>query len=179
MRSLYPDIKPFDRQMLEVGDGHQLYVDQSGRPGHHPVVFLHGGPGNGCEFDSRRFFDPDQYHIILFDQRGAGRSLPSGAIHANTLDHLIDDMEMIRTHLELEQWALFGGGWGSSVALKYAENYPDRVSGMVLRNPFWHDARMLIGFIGKVLINFSLSNGVGSLRFWMTSRHRFSAIKHS
>ena len=69
MRSLYPDIKPFDRQMLEVGDGHQLYVDQSGRPGHHPVVFLHGGPGNGCEFDSRRFFDPDRYHIILFDQR--------------------------------------------------------------------------------------------------------------
>jgi len=136
MRSLHPDIKPFDRQMLEVGDGHQLYVDQSGRPGHHPVVFLHGGPGNGCEFDSRRFFDPDQYHIILFDQRGAGRSLPSGAIHANTLDHLIDDMEMIRAHLDLEQWALFGGGWGATVALKYAETYPDRVSGMVLRSPF-------------------------------------------
>ena len=106
------------------------------------LSFLHGGPGNGCEFDSRRFFDPDQYHIILFDQRGAGRSLPSGAIHANTLDHLIDDMEMIRAHLELEQWALFGGGWGATVALKYAETYPDRVSGMVLRSPFWRDVRM-------------------------------------
>jgi proline iminopeptidase len=136
MRTLYPDIKPFDRQMLDVGDGHRLYIDQSGRQDAHPVLFLHGGPGNGCEFDSRRFFDPNQYRIVLLDQRGSGRSEPLGETRANTLDDLIRDIESIRVHLGLERWALFGGGWGSTLALSYAQTFPEHVSGMILRSPF-------------------------------------------
>ncbi|GHG15777.1 proline iminopeptidase [Paracoccus aerius] len=122
--------------MLEVGDGHQIYVEESGNPEGRPVVVLHGGPGGGCSPFMRRFFDPDHYRAILFDQRGCGRSRPQASVHANTTQHLIADIEAIRETLGLRSVLLFGGSWGATLALAYAQTHPGRVTGLVLRGVF-------------------------------------------
>ncbi|RED30540.1 prolyl aminopeptidase [Rhodopseudomonas thermotolerans] len=122
--------------MLAVGAGHELYVETNGNPGGLPAVYLHGGPGSGCQVDHRRLFDPQRFYAVLFDQRGAGRSRPKGGRDANTLPHLIADMETIRRHYGFERWLVVGGSWGSTLALAYAEAHPERVSGLVLRATF-------------------------------------------
>ena len=133
---MYPISKPTRVIYLDVGDGHRLYLEESGAANGIPVVFLHGGPGAGCLPYHRRFFDPEKYRVILFDQRGAGKSTPHASLEANTTGHLIDDLEKIRIALDIDQWMLFGGSWGSTLALAYAEAYPQRVMAMVLRGIF-------------------------------------------
>ena len=130
------DLRPFDAIMLAVGDGHWLYVEEFGIQGGIPALFLHGGPGSGAQRSHRALFDPDIFHAILFDQRGAGRSHPYLETRANTTDHLIEDIERIRTHFGFEKMLIVGGSWGSTLALAYAEAYPERVSGLVLRAVF-------------------------------------------
>lgn len=136
MLPLYPEIKPYARHQLKVGDVHELYVDESGTPDGIPVVFVHGGPGSGCEFNSRSFFSPDKYRIILFDQRGAGRSTPHTELTDNTTDHLVSDMNKIREYLGIDKWIVFGGGWGATLSLAYAEKHPETVLGLILRGVF-------------------------------------------
>jgi proline iminopeptidase len=136
MLGLYPPIKPYAIHQLAVDEGHSLYVEECGNPSGLPVLFLHGGPGAGASNDHRRFFDPALYHIILFDQRGAGRSTPHGALEGNTTQALVADMEATRLHLHVDKWVLFGGSWGSTLALVYAETHPERVLSMVLRGIF-------------------------------------------
>ena len=127
---------PLTSQLLPVGDGHEIHVESVGRADGLPAVYLHGGPGSGCQPDHRRLFDPERFHAILFDQRGAGRSRPKGRREANTLPHLIADMEIIREKFGLERWMVVGGSWGATLALAYAQAHPDRVSGIVLRATF-------------------------------------------
>ncbi|TBV15810.1 prolyl aminopeptidase [Stutzerimonas kirkiae] len=136
MQSLFAEIKPYARHELAVEDPHVLYVDESGMPDGLPVLFVHGGPGGGCDASSRRFFDPTLYRIVTFDQRGCGRSTPHASLENNTTAHLIADMERIREHLGIEQWVLFGGSWGSTLSLAYAQAHPGRVLGLVLRGIF-------------------------------------------
>ncbi len=133
---LYPPIAPFATYDLPVGEGHRLYVEQCGHPDGIPVVFLHGGPGAGCEAAHRRFFDPERYRIILFDQRGCGRSTPHAGLEANTTWDLVADLERIRTRLGVERWVVFGGSWGSTLALAYAETHPERVLALIVRGVF-------------------------------------------
>ena len=123
MLPLYPEIKPYARHMLDVDDVHSLYIDESGTPDGIPVLFVHSGPGSGCEFDSRCFFNPEKYRIILFDQRGSGRSKPHSDLTNNTSSDLIADMEKIRIFLGVDKWLLFGGGFGSMLSLLYAEEF--------------------------------------------------------
>ena len=127
---------PLTSQTLPVGDGHEIYVETVGRTDGIPAVYLHGGPGSGCQPDHRRLFDPERFHAVLFDQRGAGRSRPKGGREANTLSHLIADMEMIREQFGIARWMVVGGSWGATLALAYAQAHPDRVSGIVLRATF-------------------------------------------
>ena len=127
---------PLTSQLLPVGDGHEIYVETVGRADGIPAVYLHGGPGSGCQPDHRRLFDPERFHAILFDQRGAGRSRPKGRREHNTLPHLIADMETIREQFGFARWMIVGGSWGATLALAYAQAHPDRVSGMVLRATF-------------------------------------------
>lgn len=127
---------PLTTQYLPVGDGHEIYVETVGRADGIPAVYLHGGPGSGCQPDHRRLFDPARFHAVLFDQRGAGRSRPKGLRVANTLHHLITDMEAIREKLGLAHWLVVGGSWGATLALAYAQAHPERVSGIVLRATF-------------------------------------------
>lgn len=136
MKLLYPDIKPYARHRLAVGDGHELYLEESGTPEGIPVLFVHGGPGSGCGAKSRCFFDPEHYRIILFDQRGAGRSTPHAGLKANTTAHLIADMEAIRAFLDIDSWLLFGGSWGATLSLLYAQQYPEQLLGLILRGVF-------------------------------------------
>jgi proline iminopeptidase len=133
---LYPKIEPYDRGMLDTGDGHRLYYEQSGNPQGVPVIFLHGGPGAGSNPAHRRFFDPDFYRIVIFDQRGAGRSRPFASVDNNTTDHLVADIEQLRLHLNIHSWLVFGGSWGSTLALVYALRHTDRCRGLVLRGIF-------------------------------------------
>ncbi len=135
-RDLFPPIEPFETGRLERDPPHRLYWEQSGRPDGQPVVFLHGGPGAGASPEHRRFFDPAHYRIIVFDQRGAGRSNPLGELSANTTPHLIADIEALRERLGVERWLVFGGSWGSTLAIAYAEAHPERVTGLVLRGIF-------------------------------------------
>src|ERR1041384_6928988 len=127
---------PLTSEQLVVGDGHDIYVESVGRAGGIPAVYLHGGPGSGCQPDHRRLFDPERFHAVLFDQRGAGRSRPKGSREANTTQHLIADMELIRQKFGFERWMVVGGSWGATLALAYAEAHPERVSGIVLRATF-------------------------------------------
>lgn len=136
MHPLYPSIKPYKSHNLAVDGLHTLYVEESGSLEGIPVLFVHGGPGAGCSQEDRRFFDPEKYRIILFDQRGSGRSTPHAELTDNTTQHLIDDMEHIRKHLGIEKWMLFGGSWGSTLSLLYAQQFSNRVLGMVLRGIF-------------------------------------------
>ncbi|EGV50645.1 prolyl aminopeptidase [Candidatus Endoriftia persephone] len=136
MTDLFPEIAPYISHQLPVDDLHTLYIEEVGNPQGIPALFLHGGPGAGCESYHRRFFDPNRYRVILFDQRGCGRSTPHAELQANTIDDLIEDIEQIRNHLGIERWLLFGGSWGSTLALAYAERHPQRVSAMILRGIF-------------------------------------------
>lgn len=141
LRSLYPPLEPNEHGMLDVGDGQQVYWESCGNPTGKPVVFLHGGPGGGCAPDHRRYFDPEQYRIVLFDQRGCGRSLPHASapnadLSTNTTWHLVADMERLRAHLDIDRWQVFGGSWGSTLALAYAQTHADRVTELVLRGIF-------------------------------------------
>lgn len=133
LRTLYPSIKPYETGMLDVGDGHQVYYERSGKPGGKPAVFLHGGPGGGISPSHRQLFDPDIYDVMLFDQRGCGRSTPYASLEANTTWHLVDDIELLRQLVGTEQWLVFGGSWGSTLALAYAQKHPERVSALILR----------------------------------------------
>ncbi|MCX4247268.1 prolyl aminopeptidase [Paraliomyxa miuraensis] len=145
-RSFYPEIEPFDSGMLSVSDLHTIYYEQSGNPNGKPVVFVHGGPGGGTDPKQRRFFDPQAYRIILFDQRGCGRSTPHAELRDNTTWHLVSDMEAIRERLGIERWQVFGGSWGSTLALAYAQRHPDRVTELVLRGIFMLRQRELHWF---------------------------------
>ena len=135
-RTFYPAIEPHRSGRLQVSDLHEIYWEESGNPEGKPVVFVHGGPGGGTEPKQRRFFDPAAYRIVLFDQRGAGKSTPHASLVDNTTHHLIADMERLRAHLDIEKWQVFGGSWGSTLALAYAEAHPTRVSELVLRGIF-------------------------------------------
>jgi len=136
MRKLYPEIRPYVQHSLAVDPPHILYVEESGAPSGLPVLFVHGGPGAGTEPFHRRFFDPGRYRIILFDQRGCGRSTPHAALDGNTTQSLIADMERIREQLGIERWVIFGGSWGSTLGLVYAETHPERVLALILRGIF-------------------------------------------
>ncbi|MBS0558232.1 MAG: prolyl aminopeptidase [Proteobacteria bacterium] len=135
-RTLYPEIEPYDSGMLPVSDLHTLYYEQCGNPRGKPVVFVHGGPGAGCNANSRRFFDPAHYRIVLFDQRGSGRSTPNAELAQNTTWDLVADMERLREHLGIQRWQVFGGSWGSTLALAYAQAHAARVTELVLRGIF-------------------------------------------
>jgi proline iminopeptidase len=135
-RQLYPDIEPFDQGFLQVSPLHKLYYEQSGNPDGKPVVFLHGGPGGGTNPRCRRFFDPAKYRIVLFDQRGCGQSTPHAELTDNTTWDLVADIERVRTHLGIDRWQVFGGSWGSTLALAYAQTHPEQVTELVLRGIF-------------------------------------------
>ncbi len=136
MQILYPEIKPYAEHTLDVDDIHSLHIEECGDPQGIPVAFIHGGPGAGCSKHDRRFFDPERYRIILIDQRGAGRSTPHAELTHNSTDKLIEDMEAIRQHLGVAKWVLFGGSWGATLGLLYAQAYPEKVLGMILRGIF-------------------------------------------
>ncbi len=148
LRPLHPPLTSFAAETLHVGGGHALYLEQCGQRNEKPVVVLHGGPGGGCSPAMRRFFNPDAWRIILFDQRGCGRSTPHASLEDNTTWDLVDDLERIRTHFGLERWTLFGGSWGSTLALAYAQAHPDRVAGMILRGVFLITRREIDWFYG-------------------------------
>ena len=136
MQQLFPPIEPYRTHTIAVSEGHSLYVEECGRADGLPVVFLHGGPGSGCEPWHRQFFDPDVYRIVLFDQRGSGRSIPHAVLEGNTTQNLVADIDVVRTALGIDQWLVFGGSWGSTLGLVYAESCPERVLGLILRGIF-------------------------------------------
>lgn len=136
LRELYPPLEPYRVEWLPVSDRHTLYLEESGNPEGSPVVFLHGGPGGGSMPLYRQFFDPRRWRIILFDQRGCGKSKPHADLHDNTTWHLVADIEKIRTYLGIDRWVVFGGSWGSTLALAYAQTHPDRCKGLILRGIF-------------------------------------------
>ena len=158
MAGLYPEIDPYDHGMLDVGDGHSLYWETCGNPEGKPALVVHGGPGSGCSENVRRFFDPARYRVVLLDQRNCGRSLPPASepdadLSANTTNHLLQDMEQLRTLLGIERWLLFGGSWGSVLSLAYAERHPERVSEIVLMGlatDRFLEVEMLIRGLGAV-----------------------------
>ena len=163
-RYLHPMIEPFERRMLPVGEGHEVYVEQSGNPNGQPVVVFHGGPGGGSNPIMRRFFDPQKYRIILFDQRGCGRSVPFASLEHNTTWHLVRDIEQIRKTLGIDRWILFGGSWGATLALVYAQTHPQRVVHMVLRGVFLGTKAELDWFYGG-----------GAAAFWPDLWQKFIA----
>jgi proline iminopeptidase len=136
MRTFYPPIEPFNTGMLRVSPVHELYYEESGNPDGQPAVFIHGGPGAGLVPEYRRFFDPEVYRVVLFEQRGCGRSTPHASLEDNTTWHLVDDIERLREHVGIDRWLVFGGSWGSTLSLAYAETHPERVTALVLRGIF-------------------------------------------
>ncbi|MEO1138758.1 MAG: prolyl aminopeptidase [Pseudomonadota bacterium] len=162
---LYPSIEPFDRRMMDVGDGHQIYMEQTGNENGQPVVVLHGGPGGGCSPAMRRYFNPNHYRIILFDQRGCGRSRPHASVEDNTTWHLVADIERIRETLGLNDWTVFGGSWGATLALIYGQSHPDRVKQLVLRGVFTMTQAELKWFYGG-----------GAGKFWPETWSRFQEL---
>ncbi len=162
---LHPPIDPYDQRMLDVGEGHKVYLEQSGNPHGVPVVVLHGGPGGGCSPAMRRYFDPRYYRIILFDQRGCGRSRPHASVVDNTTWHLVRDIELIRQTLDIDSWYVFGGSWGATLALIYAEAHPEAVKGLVLRGVFLATQKELDWFYGG-----------GAGKFWPETWARFADL---
>ncbi|MCR9124964.1 MAG: prolyl aminopeptidase [Rhodobacteraceae bacterium] len=162
---LYPPIDPFDQRMLDVGQSHQIYVEQCGNPNGIPVVVLHGGPGGGCSPAMRRYFDPRVYRVILFDQRGCGRSRPHATVANNTTWHLVEDIERIRKLLEIDAWHVFGGSWGATLSLVYAQTHPDRVTQLILRGVFLMTKEELDWFYGG-----------GAGKFWPETWGRFVSL---
>ncbi|SFL13525.1 proline iminopeptidase [Loktanella salsilacus] len=159
---LYPPLDPFDQRIVDVGDGHKVYVEQCGNPVGIPVVVLHGGPGGGCSPAMRRYFDPAKYRIVLFDQRGCGRSRPHASVVANTTWHLVADIELIRVTLGIDRWIVFGGSWGATLALIYAQTHPENVAALALRGVFLMTQGELDWFYGG-----------GAGRFWPDLWQRF------
>ena len=149
-QTLYPEIQPYQCGLLPVSETHQIYYEQCGNPAGQPVVFLHGGPGSGCNPNQRRFFDPAHYRIILLDQRGCGRSKPQGCIEQNTTHDLVADLETLRLSLHIDSWLVFGGSWGSTLALAYALAHPQRVDGLILRGIFLSRPQELRWFLHDV-----------------------------
>lgn len=162
---LYPPTDPFDQRMLAVGQGHKVYVEQCGNPDGIPVVVLHGGPGGGCSPSMRRYFDPTKYRVILFDQRGCGRSRPHASVTDNTTWHLVADIELIRRTLGIDKWMVFGGSWGATLSLIYAQSHPDVVRHLVLRGVFLMTQAELDWFYGG-----------GAGKFWPEVWARFVAL---
>ncbi len=162
---LYPPIDPFDQRMLDMGDGHRVYVEQCGRRDGLPVIVLHGGTGGGCSPAMRRYFDPAIYRVILFDQRGCGRSRPHASVEKNTTWHLVADIERIRTTLGITDWMVFGGSWGATLGLIYAQTHPDRVQALILRGVFLMTRAELDWFYGG-----------GAGRFWPELWARFTSL---
>ena len=162
---LYPRIEPFDQRMLDVGDGHRVYVEQCGNPHGMPVVVLHGGPGGGCSPAMRRYFDPDIYRIVLFDQRGCGRSRPHASVENNTTWHLVADIELIRETLDIDRWIVFGGSWGATLSLIYGQSHPERTAALILRGVFLMTKPELDWFYGG-----------GAGRFWPDLWERFTKL---
>lgn len=152
--TLYPECLPYSQTLLPVSSLHSLYIEQCGNPSGVPVIFLHGGPGSGCNPGQRRFFDPDHYRIILFDQRGCGRSQPAGETADNTTQDLVADIEAIRSHLHIERWHVFGGSWGSTLALAYANSHPAPVISLTLRGIFLSRPHEIRWFLGQVALFF-------------------------
>ena len=148
--SLFPEIDPFHSEHLNVSEKHAIYYEECGNPDGYPVVFLHGGPGSGCNPNQRRFFDPTFYRIILLDQRGCGRSTPLGCTNDNNTDALVQDIETLKNHLNIKSWLVFGGSWGSTLALAYAIKYPVSTSGLILRGIFLSRESELNWFLGEV-----------------------------
>lgn len=148
--ALFPEIEPHTHGWLDVTDGHSVYYEECGNPMGMPVVFLHGGPGSGCNTAQRRFFDPAHYRIILLDQRGCGRSLPLGRIEANSTEHLVADIELLRAHIGVDRWLVFGGSWGSTLALAYATQHPQSITGLILRGIFLSQPNELEWFLYSV-----------------------------
>jgi proline iminopeptidase len=144
---VFPEIEPYETGLISTGSGHDFYYETCGNPAGVPILVLHGGPGSGCNPGQRRFFDPAYYRIILFDQRGCGRSLPAGHVIENTIQDLVEDIERLRHHLGVDQWLLFGGSWGSTLALAYATTHPEFVRGMILRGIFMARPRELRWFL--------------------------------
>lgn len=162
---LYPPIEPFDRRMMDMDAGHSVYMEQSGNPKGIPVIVLHGGPGGGSSPAMRRYFNPDIYRIILFDQRGCGRSTPHASVESNTTWDLIADIERIRAALGIERWIVFGGSWGATLALLYAQTHPERPMHLVLRGVFTMTRAELDWFYGG-----------GAGRFWPETWARFQGL---
>jgi proline iminopeptidase len=162
---LYPPIDPFDQRRLAVGQGHDVYLEQCGNPDGIPVVVLHGGPGGGCSPSMRRYFDPTKYRVILFDQRGCGRSRPHASVTDNTTWHLVADIELIRETLGIDKWIVFGGSWGATLSLIYAQSHPDVVRHLVLRGVFLMTQPELDWFYGG-----------GAGKFWPEVWARFVAL---
>ncbi|AVL53304.1 prolyl aminopeptidase [Roseobacter denitrificans] len=160
---LYPPVDPFDQRMLDVGQGHRIYVEQCGNPAGIPVIVLHGGPGGGCSPAMRRYFDPTVFRVILFDQRGCGRSRPHASVTHNTTWHLVDDIELIRRTLDIDDWIVFGGSWGATLSLIYAQSHPDRTRHLVLRGVFLMTQAELDWFYGG-----------GAGKFWPEVWARFT-----
>ncbi len=148
--NLYPELEPFNKGSLNVGQMHQIYFEECGNPVGTPIVFLHGGPGSGCNPTQRRFFDPVFYRIVLFDQRGCGRSKPQGEVDANTTDDLVNDIEALRLHLNIDKWHIFGGSWGSTLAIAYAVKHAERIISLTLRGIFLSRPSELKWFLGDV-----------------------------
>ena len=155
LREFYPEIEPFNTSKLKVSGIHEISYEQVGNKNGKPVVFLHGGPGSGCNPTQRRFFDPQFYKIILIDQRGCGRSKPLGSTNHNTTPDLMNDIEAVRQTLNIEKWLVFGGSWGSTLALTYAIAHTDRVTGLILRGIFLSRPTELQWFLGEVKAFFS------------------------
>ena len=149
MKHLYPELEPYSSYLLDVDDLHRVYLEECGNPDGLPVIYLHGGPASGCKPDHRCFFNPEVYRIVLFDQRGCGRSQPFGALQNNTTQHLLEDIEKIRQHLNIQQWILFGGSWGATLALLYAQQHRHAVSAMILRGSFLAREADLSWFAGN------------------------------
>ncbi|MEM6586064.1 MAG: prolyl aminopeptidase [Pseudomonadota bacterium] len=162
---LDPPRDPFDQRMLDVGDGHRVYVEQCGRPDGIPVLVLHGGPGGGCSPAMRRYFDPTKYRVILFDQRGCGRSRPHASVEHNTTWHLVEDIEKIREALDIDRLIVFGGSWGATLALIYGISHPDRVAALVLRGVFLMTQAELVWFYGG-----------GAGKFWPDTWAKFTKL---